>query len=251
MIYMGNYGDVNPFEYGGAFVFKDEEDLFHIVLVDNKEDKVNPYATWVRFFSLYESELKGKVEEVKKMCGWDACGDLGHVAADDLGLVAAQAAQLGILSPDVSVDFVRFTDLAQDLYYDNFCIPEFYSDISSYLKMMREEDDIVQTYNPDFIDGCVEEVVRRLSDYEEWEVFEILQKKGVTPHVLFKFELEELLYFREVFLGGFRRLGKDFCSYVFFGEPLNERAYPEKVRENIESIFRESKPHKHLFSNEV
>jgi hypothetical protein len=250
MIYIANYGDVNPFEHGGVFVFDCEDGYFRIVEVINLESNANPFATTVRFFDVSQEDMQKSLEEVAKSCGWDV-SDLNKPDGEmDWGFVATQMIPLCLAAPFASADYEKFTELAYDLYHGDFMLPEFYQDISRYLEMMPEEDDIVETYTADFTDGCVEELAKRM-DVEEEDVFKAIKKNGIVyfDSVLSNFDFKELIYFQEKLRGSFRQLGRDFASFVFYSEPLDNKSYP--MLERVEEVFYPSKLRSDVLFREV
>jgi hypothetical protein len=222
--YVGNFGDVNPFEHGGYFVFEhDHEDCrsWTVIEVINDQDTnyrcFNPYQTSVCFFNVSEDEIEESVDEIISQYGCE----LKDISTDNklnYPYLAFAVAQLGLVEPYEQSKFEKFTELAQHIY-DEFPFDSLRDDLKFYIEMDDETDETIETYFEDFIDGCLNTMVE-ITGFPEIDreslLDQITEEEFIMfDQILYQVEFEDLMYIANGLRGGFRSFGEDFMSCIF------------------------------------
>jgi hypothetical protein len=225
--YLGNFGDINPFEHGGMFVFnvdnseEDERDSFIVIEVVNMQDAdytcSNPYATKVYWHRIEKDQIEDNLINIAMGCGW-AVEDLYINKKVNWELCASQMVILGLIDIYDEQNFSKFTELANYLF-DEFPFDNFREDIRFYLEMEDEMEDAIETYFEDFIDGALDMIVE-IAGFPEIDRESLLEQITdenfiLFDEILYLVEFEDLMFIANKLRGGFRTFGSDFMAAIF------------------------------------
>jgi hypothetical protein len=237
--YLGNFGDVNPFEHGGLFIFElDNEDADYrewaVVEVINKQDVdyqcFNQYATMVAHHSVSSYQIKDNLQELASSCGWSE-SDLYIDNEINWGMCAAQMVQFGLVEPYENEEYEKFTELTQFLvshfikkaenrygtYYEEF--ESFQDDLRFYLQMDDEYQELIEWHYDDFVDSALDMIVE-IAGFPEIDRESLLdqiidENFIIFDEILQMVEFDDLLFIANVLRGGFRRFASDFMAAIF------------------------------------